>query len=87
MYSVEHVENLYCYKLLSSPQDMGTMVIGIIQAGAVTRGQQLVVMPNKVCTCDVYVQVSVKSVCAFVYEFHCWFTHTDSSRGAVSDEE
>ncbi|XP_065899361.1 eukaryotic peptide chain release factor GTP-binding subunit ERF3A-like [Dysidea avara] len=28
-------------------KDMGTMVIGIIQAGAVTRGQQLVVMPNR----------------------------------------
>jgi len=37
------------------------MVIGIIQAGAVTRGQQLVVMPNRVSVsvCGVFLCLHV----------------------------
>ena len=33
------------------------MLIGIIQSGTVTRGQQLVVMPNKVSECDMPMNV------------------------------
>ena len=50
-----------CVQLIALfPQDMGTFVIGKLEAGTLVKGQSLVMMPNKVCSQRISVQCPVR---------------------------